>query len=233
METEMKHELLRSAIDAAKTRDAAGMIRDLFASGVVGSLIWKIGQRFHQKLAPSAIQDCVAEAIADAYAELASGKSIKNLVAYIMTAARNNAVDLVAIEGITQSYDQDKLPDRQDPARAEAMEATRLALRKLALERARALLPRLGQANLQAVMEVVLDSIENDIVDLTDETIGEITHLLPETVCRLKSRGFARLRRLAEAEGYDLSAYPRAIGPSDRANTDTDDWLTTRSSEDE
>jgi RNA polymerase sigma factor (sigma-70 family) len=215
--------LLREAEDAGRKGDAAGMVRALFASNIMDWAVWKVAHDFHGKLGADDARDCVAEAVASCYSALVGGKQITTVVGYILKAARHLAVDLAATTDEHVYTDPDSVADMNDPEQDAAREEVRSALRKEALQRARALLPQLGQDNIQMVMEVIFDAIENDIVDLTDEAISAITGLVPDTVRRLKNRGFERLRRLAAERGYNIATYDRAVASVISSNVDPDD----------
>ncbi|MCZ8391586.1 sigma-70 family RNA polymerase sigma factor [Achromobacter xylosoxidans] len=228
-----KKALVKQAEAAARRGDAVGMVNCLFKGKTVDLLVWKVGQEYYGKLASEEIRDCVAEAVAACYASLASGKSITNLVGYLLRAARNIAIDLVAEFESNGTRDAATIPDWSDPAGDAARDAARMALRHEALERARSLLPQLGQENIRRVMEVVFDAVEKEIVDLSDQNIAEITGIQPETVRRLKNRGFERLRRLATDNGFNLTIYRRAIGQPESSTVAVDTWFSNRSEQDE
>lgn len=210
--------MMEEAAAAARRGDAAGMVRCLFTGRAVDGLVWKLSQQFHGSLAPEEVRDCVAEAIAECYAKLSSGQNVSNLVGYLLRTARNMAIDLAVLSKRHAPDEVDQLLDSSAPEEEAARESVRIALQREALERARALLPQLGQENIRRVMEIILDAIENEVTDLTDETIAEITDLKPETVRRLRNRGFERLTRLAQQQGLHVTVYRRAVRESDTAS---------------
>lgn len=224
-------ELLKRAQAAARQQDAAGMVNGLFRSKIVDRLVWKVGHEFYGKLAPEEVRDCVAEAVASCYASLVVGKSVTNLVGYLLKVARNLAVDMVADFESNGTRDAATVPDWRDPDGDEARDAARAALQQEALQRARSLLPQLGQENIRRVMEVVFDAVEKQVVDLTDQDIAEITGIQPETIRRLKNRGFERLRRLATENGFNLTVYRRAVGPPGPTTVSADAWFNKSRSE--
>lgn len=228
-----KNELLNQAQAAARRGDAAGMVNCLFRGKTVDRLVWKLGQEFYGKLAPEEVRDCVAEAVASCYASLVVGKSVTNLVGYLLKVARNVAVDMVADFESNGTRDAASVPDWSDADGDAARDEARAALQHEALQRARTLLPQLGQENIRQVMEVVFDAVEKEVVDLTDRDIAEITGIQPDTVRRLKNRGFERLRRLASDNGFNLTIYRRAVGPPGTSTVTADAWFNSRSEQDE
>lgn len=228
-----KNELLKHAQAAARAGDAAGMVNCLFRGKTVDRLVWKLGQEFYGKLAPEEVRDCVAEAVASCYASLAAGKSVTNLVGYLLKVARNVAIDMVADFESNGTRDAATVPDWRDAEGDVARDAARAALQHEALQRARTLLPQLGQENIRRVMEVVFDAVEKEVVDLSDQDIAEITGIQPDTVRRLKNRGFERLRRLAADNGFNLTIYRRAVGSPGPSTVTSDTWFNSRSEQDE
>ncbi len=214
------NDALNEAEAAAKRGDAAGMVRQLFASRAIDGLVWKLGRDFHGSLAPVDVHDCVAEAVADAFAALAGGKRLTTLMGYLFKSARNMAVDLVAESRHISTRDVSTLRDSTDADTDADRDEVRRSLQAEALRRARLLLPQLGQDNIQRVMELVFDAIEKEVVDLTDVGIAEITGLKEDTVRRLKNRGFERLTRLAKENGFNLVMYQRAVGAGYGSDTD-------------
>ena len=95
--------------------------------------------------------------------------------------------------------------ERRDLAEAQRKEAIRIA---------RGLLPRIGQGQVVAVMEVLIDAAENGLPDLPASSIAEQVGISKSAARTLVSRGLKRLRRLAEQEGVGM--------PMDLPDTDTD-----------
>lgn len=86
----------------------------------------------------------------------------------------------------------------------EGDEASRDVLRTEAVGVARLLVSRLGQQNVQRVMEFVLEAVEQ-VEPVSRQEIAEALDLKPNTVSKLIERGITRLARVAEEEGYDLT----------------------------
>lgn len=210
------------AAAAARRGDAVGMIQALFAGGMADWLYWRTSKAY-RVLPAQDIQDCVAEAISDTFQVLAAGGRIQALPGYLLKAARNNALDMLSKRRDERSADMDSLPSVGDPTIDALRASAHELLRRDALAKARALLPRLGMDNIRRVMEVIFDAIEQEIVDLRDSDIAAAVGLSEETAKRLKNRGFERLRRLAQDEGYELSQYERAVGLTEIVELGYDD----------
>lgn len=201
----------RRAAEAARRGDAEGMVRGFFAGGLADWLYWRLSKQY-ATLPPQDLQDCVAAAVGDAYKALASGSRINALPGYLLKTASNKAVDMLRDRGGERSADMDGFANVRDPTVEAIREDTYKRLRQDALAKARELLPLLGMDNIRKVMATILDAVEAGVEDLQDSEIAEAVDLTEETVRRLKSRGFERLRRHAAERGYDLAKYERAIG---------------------
>lgn len=199
------------AAEAARRGDAEGMVRGVFAGGLADWLFFRAAKQY-ASLPPQDVQDCVAAAIGDAYKALASGTRISALPGYLLKATSTKAVDMLRQRRSECSSDMDAIANVRDPAIEAVRQESHERLRKEALYKARELLPLLGMENIRKVMATIFDAVEAGMDDLLDSEIAAAVDLSEETVRRLKSRGFERLRRLANERGYDLARYERAIG---------------------
>ncbi len=109
-------------------------------------------------------------------------------------------------------------PDQEEPV--EEMEWDEK--RAQAITRARDLLPKLGQKNIQDVMSLVIDAVEAGREDLPSREIAEALGLQPATVRTLKMRGFERLARVAREEGLVGQEFDFANLESEEEITDDD-----------
>lgn len=209
----------RAAGEAARRGDAEGMVHAVFAGNLVDWLFWRVSKQYASVPAQD-IQDCVAEAIGDAYRALVTGTRISALPGYLFKAASTKVVDLLRARRDERSADMDGFAGTRDPTIDAIRDGTRKKLRQEALAKARALLPQLGMDNIRKIMEVIFDAVEKEVTDLRDSEIAEVVGLTEETVRRLKNRGFERLRRLANDKGYDLVKYERAIGITETIDLD-------------
>lgn len=209
----------RRAAEAARKGDAQGMVQGFFAGGLADWLYWRVAKQYGA-LPPQDLQDCVAAAVGDAYKALASGSRINALPGYLLKTASNKAIDMLQRRMGERSADMDTFANVGDPTVEAIREKTREQLRGDALSKARELLPQLGMENIRKVMATIFDAVEAGIDDLLDSEIAEAVDLSEDTVRRLKSRGFERLRRLAQDKGYDLAKYERAIGIAETVDMD-------------
>ncbi len=209
----------RRAAEAARRGDAEGMVLGLFAGGLADWLCWRVAKQY-SALASQDVQDCVAAAVGDAYKALASGSRINALPGYLLKAASNKAVDMLQRRVGERSADMDMFANVSDPTVEALREKARERLRRDALFKARELLPQIGMENIRKVMATIFDAVEAGMDDLLDREIAEAVGLSEDTVRRLKSRGFERLRRLAHDKGYDLEKYERAIGITETVDMD-------------
>ena len=206
---------LSLAVAAGKSGDPAAMVRHLFNSRVLDKLAFKVHRDFFGRLSRSDIDDCLAEAVADAFSALQRGEKIQAIVSYLLKATKNMAIDLAQNAPISIEAEHENELSPISESRTQLERKARDLLKQKALAHARSLLPQIGQENIQRVMEVILDAVEHDIVDLTDLRIAELTGLQEETVRRLKNRALQRLGRLAKDAGFNLEQY-QAVDEDDR-----------------
>ncbi|MEM8974838.1 MAG: hypothetical protein AAGD43_22495 [Pseudomonadota bacterium] len=83
------------------------------------------------------------------------------------------------------------------------------AVRREAFKIVRQLLPRLGQKNAQAVMELILEAAEQHQMELTDQQIADTLGLTVDNVKKARQRGFQRLARIVDEEGLGRQALKR------------------------
>lgn len=84
--------LLVLAQEAARARDAAGMVAALQASGYLAGLVRRL-QKQWPRLAREDIDDCVAESVSGAYEAVGQGQRILQLGGWLWKAAYNKATD--------------------------------------------------------------------------------------------------------------------------------------------
>lgn len=86
---------------------------------------------------------------------------------------------------------------------AEAEEMDREEMRARAIAITRGLLPRLGQRNVQSVMEYVLEVIEAEPerIEIPNDELADALGLTVDVAKKSKSRGFQRLERIVKEEG--------------------------------
>jgi DNA-directed RNA polymerase specialized sigma24 family protein len=216
--------LLAAAREAAKRRDAKGMVAALYESKALDGLRRVFQDRWGGRASPSDVDDAVAKAVDGAYAKLAGGGTVTNLSSWLWKSTENALIDRWH-EDLKHRHDGD-LSKTADP-RAEEPDAgkARYALRAEALRQARSLLPKLGQENVVRVMDYILTAIEEGIPDVPAQQIADALDLNVDTVYVLKQRGFQRLTRLARDQGLHLDRKTLAqLGDylADQADEETD-----------
>lgn len=205
-----QEEALRRARQAAADCDPAGMLEWLHRGFILDGLKRRLADTW-KSLPPSDADFALALAVDTLYDKIRTGEKVSSPVAFLWTVAQRRAYDLWAKrrrESPTGAEELDALPagegsrvwsDPPDPPDPE--------LQRRALAEAWRLLPRLGQQNVQRVMEMVLDAIEKGVENLPNAEISEALGLTEVTVRKCKSRGFERLQRLAREEGLTASDF--------------------------
>jgi len=197
-------ECIRRALAAASVRDAHGMLTALHESMVLDGLV----QTFRMKwptLDHDEIDFVVAGAVDVLYQRVADGENVLNLIAYLWKVSDRRASDRHQ-----QRLRESNAPDERLEASVDNRSKQGVAMldpdadwdrrRLRAVSIARSLLPRLGQENLQRVMEFVLDAVEAGREDIHNSEIADALGLKLGTVRTSLSRAFARLARIAREE---------------------------------
>ena len=199
--------LLVTAQAAAKAMDALGMVEALHASGFLAGLK-RMLQRRWSRLPAADVDDSVADAVESAYTTVSGGRRIGNLGAWLWKAADNFAND-------RWKRDHAVVRELDDAAGATASPATtkeeRQRLDALAEKRkaeairlARQLLAAVGHGQVREVMELVIDAVEAGEPDLPPEVVADTLAISRDAARALMSRGLARLKAAARAQGLKL-----------------------------
>mgnify|MGYP006898377519 CR=1 FL=1 len=185
---------------AARGRDAGGYFSELAASHVLDGLSRYIERKW-PKADPEMVYEVVTFAADRLYEASSDGGAPENAIGYMCVVARNRMLKLYRM----LQRQTDAIPDLEAPSAITESEGES-AEHSLgeALRIARELIPRLGQASVQAVMTVVFDAIERGDEYIENERIAAITGLTLESVRRSKNRGWERLRREARKAGLVL-----------------------------
>lgn len=199
-------EALRRAHAAAGAGDPVGMLEAIAETPLIDGLARQLKRKW-SRLPHDLVEDIVGRAVDALYAAVQKGRKVGNIAGYIVKAAHNMADDLQREFDSTEAFDFENAdhvrPSVDELARFEDFDEDRVSE---ALEKARELLPTLGQENIRTVMSVILDALESGCSDISNDEIAEITDLSPATVAVLKHRGFKRLARAAaEMEGEDVA----------------------------
>jgi DNA-directed RNA polymerase specialized sigma24 family protein len=200
------------------------MIEALARSGFLDGLVRGLESRWRNKLPRSEIEHCVAAAVDSAYATIRAGGSIRELGAWLWKVSDNVANDSWAQDHRLRETMADDIAEPA-PAMSDEERDTQDRLaehrRAEAVRWARRLLPRIGQGQVLAVMELVVDAVEKSIPDFAPGVIADSLGIGVDAARTLLSRGFARLKREARREGIE---FPEDLAEADEpVLTDSDD----------
>lgn len=200
-------EAFSRAHDAARRGDPRGMLNAIAETSILDGLA-RWGKRRWGKIPDDLMHDIIGKAVDNLYEQVRNGQKILDIPAYLTKTIHFKADDLYRKLIREEEFDPTNrahtenmqyLPEQlsSDADIAELGDEERL---KEAIVKARQLLPRLGQENVQKVMETILDAVEAGRVDITNEEIAEVTGLSQSSVRVWKLRGFKRLTDLASKE---------------------------------
>jgi DNA-directed RNA polymerase specialized sigma24 family protein len=214
--------LLNYAVAAAVRNDPAAYLKALAASHVLDGIIRGLEHKW-PGMDWDTVYHAVAVAAADAlYNKLAGGGAVRSPGGYLWKAAENTLLKLHEERKQHEQFDETRLDHSRESPRPAT--ADRGDLRAEALRMARSLLPRLGEANIQLVMSFIFDCLEKGEIELDNQDIANATGLTAESVRRLKSRGFQRLRREARRAGITLDqGISDELTEQDAENPDSED----------
>ncbi len=225
-------EALESAKLAATNRDVVAFLRYLHASRFMDGAKYRLktiysafdDERIHEILTVAA--DRLYEAIID-------GKKIIFPAPYLWKIIINYAQDIYRSADQAKSLDDKKVAPRdgvrRQPIRMIPLssleyepEDVRKARIKKGLEIARLLLPKIGNLNIQQVMDYYIDAVEAGIEDVTAKEVSEALGITESSVGKWKQRGLERLRRAAIESGYSSEYLEGFSNHEDIENSDTE-----------
>jgi DNA-directed RNA polymerase specialized sigma24 family protein len=207
-------DLLREASDAALAGDPVRMLTALYKSGVLDGLCRRLAAAW-DGIAFEDVQLIIAEAVDVLYQTVQSGQSKGRIIPFLLKVAIRKAFDFEKKRRRVDALDPGDLEreaaneagrefaarERQEgPVSKISDDLDFEERRRLALGIARGLLPRLGQQHVQDVMSYIFDAIEAGQEDISNDEIASALGLTGETVRTSKSRGFARLEKIAKEE---------------------------------
>ena len=199
-------QLLLVAQDAARARDAVGMVAALQASGYLAGLVGRL-QRQWPRLPREEVDDCVADSVSRAYEAVGQGQRILQLGGWLWKAAYNKAADRWESVRLQRSIDDD-LADpsvvRMDPGQRIRAEEEAVQLRSEAIQLARRLLPKVGHGQVLAVTQLLIEAVEAGEPDLPAEVVADTLGITAAAARALMSRGLERLHRAARHEGIEF-----------------------------
>ena len=206
--------LLQKAQAALNRGDVVDMLTALAASRFLDGLTRRLQADWSGSLPPADIDECIAQAVDAAWGAARKGQKVANIGAWLWKVARNLANDKWRDDFVLRGDLDDAAlavdPDLGEPE-SDVRGQIKDAQRREAIRIARELLPRVGEGLVVDVMEVVIDAIEAELPDLPAASIGEALGISAHTARTLVSRGFTRLRRLAEQEGYEMPTDPAEL----------------------
>lgn len=210
---EEQKQALQSARDAAAAGDPMGMLKNLYHGFVLDGMKSRLAARWSQ-IPTDDVDYFVAQAVDILYEQINLGEKVFNITAYLWKVAERKATDYHRIRKKERSLPPDELSEVFNSSRVAVHQRTSEEMaeeerekeeqdrkRRQSITIARSLLPRLGLANVQAVMAYVIDAAEARREDLQNIEIADALGLSLETVRQAKSRGFRRLSRIAKEEG--------------------------------
>lgn len=199
--------MLTRAKEAAASGEPGKMLEFLHRSFVLDGLTRKIALKW-RSLSPDEVDDIVAKAVDILYGAIREGKKVSKLVPYLLKTCEHKACDYYRARKNEKPLTPDDLEHIADQSSEleEDFDSTTKELdweekRSRAIAIARSLIPRLGQHNVQKVMDYILDALSADCVDISNAEIAEALGLSLDVVRQSKRRGFQRLKRIVREEG--------------------------------
>jgi DNA-directed RNA polymerase specialized sigma24 family protein len=204
---------LDGAVAAAASGDVKGALTALYASGYLDGLYRYLTAKW-RKARGEDVESAIATAVAAYFTKVSEGIPVPRIAAYILKAADNQMSknnrrgkhEVLApdgeIEALSDARGHHVLP--QDAEQEADTDRQREQARDMALAKARELLPRLGQENVQRAMSLVLEAVERGNTDLPIAAVADTLGLSYDTAKKCLQRGFARLSRLAREAGIEL-----------------------------
>jgi DNA-directed RNA polymerase specialized sigma24 family protein len=190
---------LRAATEAASKGDAWAAVETLWGSPVLDGVVRRIRQRWSW-LPEDDVNRATAEAFEALHAAILGGDTVRDPVHWLSRVARNKAAQIMRERAREVPHDPSLVTQWDHGGEPEVILAAE-ERRARAVAHARRLLPRLGQANVQAVMTIVIEAVERQVPSLSIAEIAEALGQSQQTVKTWYWRGFERLKRLAAEEG--------------------------------
>ncbi|MCX7428968.1 MAG: hypothetical protein NTW96_25500 [Planctomycetia bacterium] len=199
---ERQADLVRLAGEAAAAGNPKEMLQALAESLALDGLLGRLRAKW-PTLHRDDLDFVIGQAVDAAYDLCRTARRVTNLLALIWKIADRRAYDRRDIQKRDTGFDQEALSAVEDHrSSGNEPDATDWEQKRAkALAIARQLLPRLGQTNLQRVVEYLLDGIEAGREDIPNAEIAEALALSPATVRQAISRGLRRLARIAKEDG--------------------------------
>lgn len=190
---------LRVAAEAVEEGDPWRAVEALWRSPVLDGVVRRIRGRWPW-MPEDDVNLATGEAFEAFHTAILAGDTIRDPVHWLSRVARNRAAQIMRERAREVPHDPSRISEQEHGGEPEAILAAD-ERRSRAVAHARRLLPRLGQANVQAVMEVVIEAVERQVPSLSVVDIAQTLGQSQQTVKVWYWRGFERLRRLAAEEG--------------------------------
>ena len=162
---------LRVAAEAAKQGDAWTAIEALWRSPVLDGVVRRVRQRWPW-LPEDDIDRATAEAFEALHTAILAGETVRDPVHWLSRVARIRAAQIMREREREIPHDPWQISQGEHDEKPEVIMAAD-ERRARAVTHARRLLPRLGQANVQAVMEIVIDAVEKQVPSLSIAEIAQ------------------------------------------------------------
>ena len=203
-------ELFEIAKKAAAAKQPDKMIEALYASHFLDGLVRLLAKKWERLPRPE-IEECVAQAVNQAYMHLAEKPGIINLGGWLYKVAFRRADDLWNKHYRNREGEDslDSIASKDQLSEAEHLRQDELAdsKRAEAIRHARRLLPKIGHGQIADVMGLIIDAVEQEIPDLPPKEIADVLGISPDAARTLRSRGFDRLARIARKEGIEIPEF--------------------------
>jgi DNA-directed RNA polymerase specialized sigma24 family protein len=229
----LQQQALQRAKEAARAKDATGMLEALAESGIMDGLRRRLDFSDWGNLIHHIDRDeIVGKAVDEFYRRLTNGEEIAHVSGWFTKVVKNKAAEFYRERqdepGELSELDAAGVPARpQNRPRSqteEEREGERDARRKRGLELARGLLPELSVSmNIKRVMAYIFDAVEQRVEDLQPIDIARALGLNPDSVRKWIERGFERLAARAREKGYTTQEFNLAEFPGRGGDEDDDD----------
>ena len=198
---ETRSELLNQALNATKTGNIIGALEALYHGYFLDGYYRRLRKKW-DALSEDEIYDALAQAVVQLIEKVSKGETVLRPLAYIYKVANGIANDQWQLNISISSTEVEDIPFKRDESEDPPIDIEERTIQALSI--AKSLLPKLGQENVQLVMEYIFDAVEQNAVDITNREMSEALMLSPDVVRQCKSRGWRRLERIAKEEGYHI-----------------------------
>jgi len=201
---QLRKEYLEKAIDAAKAGDLRTALEALYLGHILDGLYRRLRKKWG-KHSDDEIHDALAQALVQLLEKVVEGEQVLSPVAYLIKVSDGIASNAWKHNKRYSDVEIDRLRSPEINSNETPDDVDTNEITKQALTIARSFLPRLGQENVQSVMEYIFDAVERGVEDVSNQEIGDALSLSQAVVRQSKVRGWQRLERVAEESGYHIN----------------------------